>query len=63
MALCQWALDEVVQTQMAAVAQAAEEAALVAVAVVLAVAELAGVGEIWLRLQLSSNFRAEITRS
>ena len=63
MALCQWALDEVVQTQMAAVAQAAEEAALVAAAVALAEAELAAAGEIWLRSSLSSNFRAEITRS
>ena len=63
MALCQWALDEVVQTQMAvAVAQAAEEAALVAEAVVLVAAELAAAGEICLRLQLSSNFRAKITR-
>ena len=59
-ALCQWALDEVVQTQMAAVAQAAEEVALVAEEVVLAEAELAAAGKIWLRLQLSSNFRAEI---
>ena len=49
MALCQWALDEVVQTQMAAaVAQMVEEAALVAVAVVLAEAELAAAGKICL---------------
>ena len=44
-ALCQWALDEVVQTQMAAVAQVAEEAALVAAAVALAEAEPAVVGK------------------
>ena len=51
MALCQWALDEVVQTQMeVAVAQAAEEAALVAAAVVLAEAELVAAGEIYLLL-------------
>ena len=48
MALCQWALDEVVQTQMAAVAQAAEEVALVAVEVALAEAELVAAGEICL---------------
>ena len=61
MALCQWALDEVVQTQIAAaVAQVAGEAVLVAEAVVLVAAELAAAGKIWLRLQLSSNFRAEI---
>ena len=49
MALCQWALDEVVKTQMAeVVAQMAEEAALVVVAVVLAEAEPAVAGEIYL---------------
>ena len=48
MALCQWALDEVVQDQMVAVAQVAEEAALVAAAVVLAEAEPAVVGKIYL---------------
>ena len=45
MALCQWALDEVVQAQIMAVAQVAEEADLVAEAVVLAEAELAAVGK------------------
>ena len=48
MALCQWALGEVVQTQMVAVAQVAEEAALVAAVEVLAAAELAAAGEIYL---------------
>ena len=48
MALYQWALDAIIQTQMVAVAQVAEEAALVAVAVVLAEAELAAAGEICL---------------
>ena len=52
----------IIQAQMVAVAQAAEEAALVAAAVVLVAAELAAAGEICLRLQLSSNFRAKITR-
>ena len=48
-ALCQWALDEVVQTQIAAaVAQVAGEAVLVAEAVVLVAAELAAAGEICL---------------
>ena len=47
-ALCQWALDAIILAQMVAVAQAAEEAALVAVAVVLAEAELAAAGEICL---------------
>ena len=46
-ALCQWALDEVVQTQIAAAgAQAAEEVALAAAGEVLAEAELAVAGEI-----------------
>ena len=62
MALCQWVLDAIIQAQIVAVAQAAEEAALVAEAVVLVAAELAAAGEICLRLQLSSNFRAKITR-
>ena len=49
MALCQWALGVIIQAQMAeAVAQAVEEAALVAVAVVLAEVELAAAGEIYL---------------
>ena len=45
-ALCQWALDEVVQTQIAAaVAQAAEEVALAAAVEVLAEAELVAAGK------------------
>ena len=48
-ALCQWALDAIIQAQMeVAVAQMAEEAALVAAAVVLAAAELAAAGKICL---------------
>ena len=47
-ALCQWALDETTQTQMAeVVAQVVEEAALVAAAAVLAEAELAAAGKIY----------------
>ena len=46
-ALCQWALDEVVQTQIVAVAQV-EEGALAAEAVDLAEAELVAAGEICL---------------
>ena len=41
-ALCQWALDAIIQAQMVAVAQVAEEADLVAAA------ELAAAGEICL---------------
>ena len=47
-ALCQWALDAIILAQMVAIAQVAEEAALVAAEAVLAEAELAAAGEICL---------------